>query len=339
MGGNMKKAKSVLWLLLTTTVLFGCSTIEPASDEGVNVMELQSGVNRVYFRSGGEKIAGDLYLPADFDANKKYPSIIYTRPGSQVKEQTGSVYGKKLSERGYAFLVFDPANFGDSTGDLRNFETIHNMVPNTIDAISFFRTMKFVDRDKFYGLGVCAGGTYISTVALSDTRIKAVATVGGNFDAAAALFGGYPKETLDYLLKTVGEGRQTYYETGEYDTSDIFGGVREASDGMPASFKNALDYYFGRGNVPNYSSEYPNVTMPLDPSRIFVEQAKYLTQPFLVVAGSEAFTKSIDQKVFEIATEPKEYLEIEGAGHMDLYDIDEYVDQAIEAIDNFYNKY
>lgn len=308
----------------------------------VDVDSLNAGKNRVHFMSEGSKLAGDLYLPEGFDPTVSYPTIIYTRPGSQVKEQTGSVYGTKLSARGYVFLVFDPKNFGDSEGDVRNYESIHNMAPNTTDAISFLRTMPFVDREQFYGLGACAGAPYICNVALGDVRIKKVATVVGNFDAAASLFGVYPKEAIGQLLAAAAEGKQRYYETAEYDTMDIFAGMPKPPPAeAPRDIRDGYDYYFvraGKEQCPNYSSEFPLVGMPIDPARVFVGQAKYLTQPLLIVAGEHAFTREMDKNVFEIASEPKQYLEIAGASHMDLYDREQYVDQAVDAIDTFYRQ-
>jgi len=302
------------------------------------------GKNAIFFESNGERLSGDLYLPDGFDPKKKYPTVIYTRPGTQVKEQTGATYGKKLAIKGYAFLSFDPKNFGDSTGEVRNYESIHNMVPNTTDAISFLRMFPFVDRDRFYGLGACAGAPYICTVALGDKRIVAVATIVGNFDAAASLFGAYPKAVLDKMLEMAAEGKQRYYETGEYSTTHLFGGEQNLppADSASQALKDAYAYYFiraGQDKCPNYSPYFPTIGLPVDPARVFVNQAKYLNTPFLVIAGSNAFTRDMDRNVFEIAAEPKEWLLIEGASHMDLYDVDPYVDQAIEKIDDFYKKY
>jgi uncharacterized protein len=310
----------------------------------IDYSQLKEGANSVYFTSNGDKLSGDLYLPNGFVSEKKYPTIIYTRPGTQVKEQTGASYGNKFSKKGYVFLAFDPKNFGDSDGDVRNFESIHNMVPNTTDAISFLRTLKFVDRNQFFGLGACAGAPYICNVAIGDARIKAVATIVGNFDAAAALFGAYPKQIIDKMLEVAAEGKQRYYETGEYEFVHVFGGEQNLPPAENASkaLKDAYDYYFlraGQDKCPNYSPYYPTVGLPVDPSRIFVNQAKYLTAPFLVIAGSEAFTREMDKNVYDIAAEPKEWMEIQGASHMDLYDVDQYVDQAIEKIDEFFKKY
>ncbi|BDD07034.1 alpha/beta hydrolase [Aureibacter tunicatorum] len=309
----------------------------------VNEKELGEGKNRVYFMSLGYKLAGDLYLPKGFDADKKYPTILYTRPGSQVKEQSGAVYGDKLCAKGYVFFVFDPINYGDSEGPVRNFESIHNMAPNTKDAVSFLRMMKFVDRDNFFGLSACAGAPYICNVAIGDIRIKAVATIVGNFDAAAALFGSYPKEAIDQFLADAAEGSQKYYETGEYEMGEIFKGLPlPPPEQAPRNIKDAYRYYFedaGHDKIPNYTPTYAKIGMPLDPARVFVGQAKYFTRPLLVIAGSDAFTKDMDKQVYDLAGGEKEWFEIEGASHIDLYDIDKYVDQALGKVDEFFKKY
>ena len=309
----------------------------------VDYQKLKEGKNRVYFMSQNYKLAGDLYLPKGFDSKKKYPTVIYTRVGTQVKEQTGATYGNKLAAKGYAFLVFDPKNFGDSEGEIRNYESMHNMVPNTTDAISFLRTLKFVDRDRFYGLGACAGAPYICNVAIGDARIKAVATLVGNFDAAASLFGAYPKELLHKMLQTAAEAKQKYYETGEYETAPIFGGMPlPPPDNASKAMKDAYHYYFiraGQDKCPNYTPYYPTVGLPVDPARVFMNQAKYFTTPFLVIAGSEAFTHDMDKQVFDMAAGEKEWMVIEGASHMDLYDIDKYLDPAMDKVDAFFKQY
>jgi uncharacterized protein len=309
----------------------------------VDYTRLTPGKNRIYFMSQGYKLAGDLYLPGNFDAAKKYPTVIYTRPGTQVKEQTGATYGQKLAAKGYAFFCFDPRNFGDSEGEIRNYESIHNMVPNTTDAISFLRTLQFVDREKFYGLGACAGAPYICNVAIGDARIKAVATLVGNFDAAASLFGAYPKEVVAQMMKVAAEGKQKYYETGEYETAPIFGGMPlPPPANAPKALQDGYQYYFvraGEEKCPNYSPYYPTVGLPLDPARVFVNQAKYFTTPFLVVAGSEAFTHDMDKMVYDMAAGEKEWMVIQGASHMDLYDIDQYLDPAMDKVDEFFKKY
>ena len=42
--------------------------------------------------------------------------------------------------------------------------------------------------------------------------------------------------------------------------------------------------------------------------------------------------------MYDPRSEPKEFVEIEGASHVDLYDIDEHVNHAVEAMDGFFNR-
>ncbi|MCT4631646.1 MAG: alpha/beta hydrolase [Firmicutes bacterium] len=309
----------------------------------VNLEKLKSGKNRVYYTSLSCKIAADLYLPDNFDLDNKYPTIIYTRVGTQVKEQTGATYGEKLSKLGYVFLVFDPINFGDSDAIVKNHETMHNVMPNTTDGISFLRTLQFVDRDRFFGLGICGGAPYICNVALSDARIKAVSTVVGNFDAAGGLFGTYPKEMIDQMLNVAAEAQQHYFETGEYQMASIFAGMPiPLPEDAPKALKDGYGYYFvrkGHEKIPNYIPEYPITNLLYEPSLSFMHQARYFTTPLLVVAGSESMTRDMDREVFESVKGEKEWLELNGASQTDLYDTDKYVDQAVSKIHEFYSKY
>ncbi|MCG8329909.1 MAG: alpha/beta hydrolase [Chitinophagales bacterium] len=309
----------------------------------IEYSKLQAGKNPVFFKSLGCKIAADIYLPEGFDSEKKYPAIVYTRVGTQVKEQTGAFYGKKLAAKGYVFLVFDPINFGGSDIRIRNHETMHNVMPNTTDAISFLRTFKFVDRDNFFGLGLCGGAPYICNVALGDSRIKAVGTVVGNFDAAAGLFGTFPKEMIDQMMNVAAEAQQKYYETGEYEMANIFGDMPlPPPENAPQPIKDGYDYYFvrsGHDTYPNYTPEYPTTNLLYETSLSFMYQAKYFTTPFLVVAGENAFTKAMDKEVYDLAKGEKEWFEIKDATQTNMYDGEEYVNQAIDKIDDFFKKY
>lgn len=61
-------------------------------------------------------------------------------------------------------------------------------------------------------------------------------------------------------------------------------------------------------------------------------------RPYLAIAGTKAMTFSLSETAFKRANEPKEFLRIEGASHVDLYDIDKYVDQTVNKLNIFYTK-
>jgi fermentation-respiration switch protein FrsA (DUF1100 family) len=68
----------------------------------------------------------------------------------------------------------------------------------------------------------------------------------------------------------------------------------------------------------------------------FAQIPEYLTQPLLLIAGSKADTKIFSDQAYALSNGPKEYLVVDGATHIALYDVPEYVDQAIGAMVKFF---
>ena len=58
--------------------------------------------------AGNLKLVGHLYVPENFDESRKYPTIVFTGPFNQVKEQMGAVYGEKLAKKGFIFFNLRP---------------------------------------------------------------------------------------------------------------------------------------------------------------------------------------------------------------------------------------
>lgn len=63
-----------------------------------------------------------------------------------------------------------------------------------------------------------------------------------------------------------------------------------------------------------------------------------LTQPLLLIAGNKADTLRFSETLHEKAKSQKELFMIDGATHVDLYDVPEYVDQAIDKLYAFFTK-
>ncbi len=69
--------------------------------------EIKSGKNTVTFKSFGVDLVGDLYVPEDFDPNKKYKTIVGARPFPPVQEQVPGTYGQEMTKSGFDYLGFD----------------------------------------------------------------------------------------------------------------------------------------------------------------------------------------------------------------------------------------
>jgi fermentation-respiration switch protein FrsA (DUF1100 family) len=51
-------------------------------------------------------IVGNLFKPAGFDANKRYPTIVVTHRSGGLKEQTAGLYARHLAEVGFVTLAY-----------------------------------------------------------------------------------------------------------------------------------------------------------------------------------------------------------------------------------------
>lgn len=313
---------------------------------------LAAGQNDVTFKSQGQNLAGHLYLPEDFSSTDNYPAIVFSGPFNQVKEQTGAVYARKLAERGYVTIVFDHVGYGDSEGEIRNNENSFIKIESIRDAISYLGTLPFVDRKKLFGLGVCASGGYMALVATTDKRLKAITSVSGMMGNKASYFETMDRETVTGLIAMQNAGRQKAYETGVVDYVDALGIAAEADAiAQGATPSEGYDYYMteraGAVTYPNYSHLSPSFMLEAPMLADATTYAPYIYTPYLGIVGSKAMdpasgalaTGPLTKTFFDLASEPKELIEIEGASHVALYDIEEYVTVAVNEMDTFFQKH
>ena len=62
------------------------------------------------------------------------------------------------------------------------------------------------------------------------------------------------------------------------------------------------------------------------------------SRPLLMVAGTRAVTSWMSIDAFQRAVGPKQFLWIDGASHVDLYDKKQYVDPAVERLSAFFTE-
>lgn len=318
--------------------------------KNTDMNNLKEGKNEVIFRSQGVNLAGNLYLPPGFDTTKKYETIVFAGPFNQVKEQMAAVYGEKLTAKGYVYLSFDHFGYGDSEGIPRNAELVGLKVEGIRNAISFLRTLPFVDREQLFGIGGCAGSQHITIVAASDTRLKAYATVSGMM--SNYFYGQLPKEVFMPMLTAANEARQRQYETGKVEYYDALG-----YDNFPEELKannEGYDYYMtaraGKETYPNYTNHTIKTLVEDNLSCNTLVYTPHLFNPYLGIIGENTLPKEGEQPTplhtgpltttfYDAVTlENKELFVIKNASHVDLYDQEEFVNQAVDKIDEFFKK-
>jgi fermentation-respiration switch protein FrsA (DUF1100 family) len=134
-------------------------------------------VRTVSFRNKAVALAAHLHLPDDFSEDEKYPALVGIHPAGGVKEQTIGTYAARLAAQGFVTVVYDSSYQGESGGEPRLLEDPTTRVEDARCAADFLTTLPFVDADRMGVFGICAGGGYAISVAQTERRFKAVATV------------------------------------------------------------------------------------------------------------------------------------------------------------------
>ncbi len=298
------------------------------------------GMQSIQFQNNGITMAGNLYLPANFNSRRKYPTIVSVHPGGGVKEQTAGVYAQQLADRGYVTLAFDASYQGASGGLPRFLDNPMNRVGDIYSAADYLTTLDYVDKDRIGILGICAGGGATIKAASTDRRFKAVATVSG-VDVGAATRKGWDGKASEAdqiaTLETVARQRTAEAAGAEPAYGPYVPALGDTT--APRDLQEAADYYLTpRGMHPNA----PN-RMLLSSLSYLVSFTGYdlvdtfLTQPLLVVAGSEAGSLWHSENLHARAAGPKELVIIDRATHMDLYD-GEGLNTAMKSLAPFYRK-
>lgn len=304
--------------------------------------------DKVFFEKSTDDIqlAGEIYYPDGFDADKQYPSIVVVHPGGGVKEQTVAIYARKLAEKGYVTLTFDAAYQGESGGTPRHLEDPESRVEDIRSAVDYLTTREFVDDDNIGALGICAGGGYTIHAAQTEARIKAVATV-------SAVDGGRTRrEGLGGTMTDEGRN-QMLAEVAAQRTLEANGAPPRYINYVPTSldsiaegpnaeeFREYYDYYrTPRGGHPRSENIYLFTSLDKMFAYTGMDHVDWISpRPLLMIAGSHARTRYMSEEAIQMAKEPKELYIIEGASHIDLYDRPEYVDPAVEKLSSFYGQY
>ncbi|TND57149.1 alpha/beta hydrolase [Aeromonas dhakensis] len=306
-----------------------------------------SHVLNLTYQNLGWQTAADLYLPPDFDEQKRYPAIVSTHPIGSCKEQTaGNVYAKGLAEAGFVVLVHDASFQGASGGEPRFIEDPAIRVSDIRFAVDYLQSLSYVDSDRIGAIGVCGGGAYTIHAGITDHRLKALVSITG-VNYGRLIREGFAQ--FKPLELTQGIARMR--------TAQAQGGATEPADLLPASVAaataagitdidvlEATEYYkTARGQQPHGATRqlmsFTGAAMGWD---AFLHAEVLLTQPLMVVIGDKAGGFGAYRDGWEIygraASTDKHIVVAEGWSHYDLYDKAEPVAIAMASLVPFFQR-
>jgi dienelactone hydrolase len=138
----------------------------------------------VWFNSGSDRISAWLYRPAtDGDA----PLLVMAHGLGAVRTMRLDTYAERFCEAGYACLVFDYRNFGDSEGAPRQLLDIRMQLQDWTVAVAYARTLSGIDSNRIGLWGTSFSGGHVIATAARFPGIAAVVAQCPFTDSVASL--------------------------------------------------------------------------------------------------------------------------------------------------------
>ena len=344
-----KKNRLIKWIFIGTTLIFLATTIifiilyaheknkdkeiknpnDPISitNEWDKTFQKSDKVNhkKVTFHNRfGITLVGDLYEPKE-KGDGKLAAIAISGPFGAVKEQASWLYAQNIAERGFITLAFDPSFTGESGGLPRDLNSPDINTDDFSAAVDYLSLQDNIDPEKISIIGICGFGGFALNVASIDPRIK-VTVVSTMYDMSRVTAYGYNDvTTVEERYNTrlsLAQQRITDYKNGYYATQ---GGNPEECPNGPLFLQQYWDYYKTKRGYHKRSVNSNKGWLTTAQSSLLNTKLLQFTDEIknavLMIHGKEAHSLYFGRDAYsKLTTSNKEFIEIDGAYHCDLYD-------------------
>ncbi len=281
----------------------------------------------VRFTADGIELAGELRRPPGVGP---FPALAFTGPFTGVKDQVVRTYAERLTTAGFITLTFDHRGFGQS-GGRRGHEDSQGKLSDLRAAVGRLSDHPDADADRIGVVGICLGGGYAVRAAAVDPRIKAVTGIAGAYNSPSWIAGQMGPDAYRTALVSFIEHYDEYLPA-------------VAPNGAEAAMGGDEPYaYYGtdRSTSEHWRNQVTRGSLHSLMTFDALGAADLLaTTPLLVVHGTkDAYcSPELAAELHARAVGPKEIAWIDCTQHIDLYDVDRYVDQAVTLAADFLHR-
>ncbi|GAB3788700.1 alpha/beta hydrolase [Dyella agri] len=298
-------------------------------------------IHSVTYKLNGIDISANVYTPANYDPQKKYPAIVVAHPNGGVKEQVAGLYAQRLAEQGYITIAADAAFQGASGGQPRNVDKPAYRIEDIHGMADYIARYPGVDSARLGLLGICGGGGYSLAAAETDKRFKAIATLS-MFNSGRVRRNGFKDSQLATIQQRLQQASEARAQEAAGDEI-LYSGDANLTDEQIAKlpfdlYRQGYEYYWKKYAHPGSTFKYTTSSL-LDLMRFdATDQIELIDKPLLMMAGSKADTLYMTEDAFAKATgaKDKEMFLIDGATHIETYWVPKYVDVALGKLKVFY---
>jgi fermentation-respiration switch protein FrsA (DUF1100 family) len=298
-------------------------------------------IHPVSYKLNGLNIVANVYTPAHYDPNQKYPAIVVAHPNGGVKEQVAGLYAQHLAEQGYITIAADAAYQGGSGGEPRSVDKPTFRIEDIHGAADFVTRFPGVDTSRLGLFGICGGGGYALAVAKTDKRFKSIATLS-MFNSGRVRRNGYGDSQLNTIQQRLQQASAARAQ--EAAGGDIlYSGDANLTDQQIAAlpfdlYRQGYEYYWKTHAHPGSTFKYTTSSL-LDLMRWdATDEIDLIDTPLLMIAGSKADSLYMTEDAFAKAsgTTDKELYKIDGATHIETYWVPKYVEVAMGKLTPFF---
>ncbi len=308
-------------LLLMLCLIFGNRDIVL----GQNIDSTHFSTQNVSFISGGFLIKGWLFIPID-STNKKPPVIVMAPGFSGTKECNYQFFAANFSKEGYAVLLFDYPNFGESSISVKGEVDPWQQIQAYRDGISYVESRNDLDADRIGIWGGSYSGGHAIVVSALDKRVKCMVAM------TPFISGSYYVNNLQTATKTF-LFRQFYADRlsrikGEKPVV-IPVATKDGKQFSAISSSRAWDFMESfKGYAPAFENlvTLKSLEMQLEyEPGYYVQNITAIPKLFIICRNDEMIPEQLIMDTYQKASEPKKLL------YMDGYHFSPYMEKLQEA--------
>ncbi len=274
----------------------------------------------IEFNAEGLTLRGWFYVPDG--AKKSVPTIVMAHGFSCTKEMFLDKYAEVFVKDGFAVLIYDNRNFGDSDGQPRLEVDPYNQIRDYRHAITYASSLPEVDNNRIGIWGTSYTGGHVLQVAAIDKRVKCVVSQVPVVSGYRNVHRAVAEDRMPELLALFAADRQARFAGKAPAMAPVTSTDPNEFSAFPG--KNAYDAFQG---APKWTNQ-----VTLRSLEMFLEHdaLSYVDKigpvPLLMIVEDADTLGAVDQSLdaYNRAHEPKKVVFFHG-GHFDAYVRDQAV--------------
>src|SRR5712664_3638674 len=279
----------------------------------------------IEFNAEGLSLRGWFYVPDG--AKKPVTTIVMAHGFSCTKEMFLDKYAEVFVKDGFAVLIYDNRNFGDSDGQPRLEVDPYNQIRDYRHAITYASSLPQVDKERIGIWGTSYTGGHALIVAAIDKRVKCVVSQVPVVSGSRNIHRAVREDTIPDLLGRFTSDRDARYAGNAPAMVPVTS--RDPNEVCAFPGINAFEAFQGAQQTvaPNWRNE---VTLRSLELFLAHETLGYVDKigpcPLLMIVEDQDTLGAVDQSldIYNRAHEPKKLVMLHG-GHFDAYVRDQAV--------------